>query len=872
MKKIYTFVASLLFSVAAFGATFQYFNPAAGILKGNPSTYVTTAATSSDLLATFTGTCNSTTFMRGDGSCQTPPGAGGGTVNSVALSAPSVFSVTGSPITNTGTLALNFATGQTANSFLATPDGTTGALSLRTVVNGDLPTVNAAHGGTGVTTLTGIAKGNGTSAFSVAGSSDVISTWTGTCSASTFLRGDGSCQTPATGTGTVTSVALTVPSGFSVTGSPVTTSGTLAISGTLDPAAGGTGVATLTGIAKGNGTSAFSVAASGDVTGLWGGTCSSATYLRGDGTCQTPPTGGTSANPSATIGLTAINGSAGTFLRSDGAPALDQGIIPTWTGTHTFNNQITAAGGVNATGTVTASGVISGSNLNAFTAFSGPATSLKTFTLPNASSTILTSNAAVTVAQGGTGAATLTGYVKGSGTSALTASATIPYSDLTGTPTIPTAANPTGTIGLTAVNGSAGTFLRSDGAPALSQSITPTWTGNHQFNSQVSINTAAASQRALTITAPTASNIVASFNESLGVHAIVFRPNISPSGINGNQITSDFNSGSTYLPLILSGRGGADLVLGTSGNITANAASSGTTLTVNATNASTAGIDLASGQLRIGGSAGTTGQVWTSQGSGAAPIWSNVGTLSGSNTWTGNNTFAPSSGTPVTITGVSSGAGLIVNGSPGGTSSSANVYVTTSGSGDRDAFFMSDGTNSFSIRSNPGTTTAILRTGIRMTFNVNNIDQMTIRDGDIRMNNAATASATQTYAWCGDSNKQMIADTVACLVSARRFKDRIAPLDVGLAEVMKLQPVKFHYKKEFNGALQSDRNFNSEQVGFIADDVQKIDDRFVLTEKDGKTPHALRYENMVALLTKAIQEQQQQIDELRKELRKSKKH
>jgi hypothetical protein len=43
------------------------------------------------------------------------------------------------------------------------------------------------------------------------------------------------------------------------------------------------------------------------------------------------------------------------------------------------------------------------------------------------------------------------------------------------------AANPTGTIGLTAVNGSASTYIRSDGAPALSQSITPTWTGAHTF-------------------------------------------------------------------------------------------------------------------------------------------------------------------------------------------------------------------------------------------------------------------------------------------------------------------------------------------------------------------------------------------------------
>jgi hypothetical protein len=38
---------------------------------------------------------------------------------------------------------------------------------------------------------------------------------------------------------------------------------------------------------------------------------------------------------------------------------------------------------------------------------------------------------------------------------------------------------------LTAINGSATTFMRSDGAPALSQSIVPTWTGNHTFNALV---------------------------------------------------------------------------------------------------------------------------------------------------------------------------------------------------------------------------------------------------------------------------------------------------------------------------------------------------------------------------------------------------
>src|SRR5690606_36635009 len=42
------------------------------------------------------------------------------------------------------------------------------------------------------------------------------------------------------------------------------------------------------------------------------------------------------------------------------------------------------------------------------------------------------------VGKGGTGATSLTGYIKGNGASAFTASATIPYSDISGAPAIPT--------------------------------------------------------------------------------------------------------------------------------------------------------------------------------------------------------------------------------------------------------------------------------------------------------------------------------------------------------------------------------------------------------------------------------------------------
>ena len=62
---------------------------------------------------------------------------------------------------------------------------------------------------------------------------------------------------------------------------------------------------------------------------------------------------------------------------------------------------------------------VNGGTGNGFTKFSGPTTAEKTFTLPDANATVLTSNAAVTVAQGGTGLATLTanGLLIGNGAS-----------------------------------------------------------------------------------------------------------------------------------------------------------------------------------------------------------------------------------------------------------------------------------------------------------------------------------------------------------------------------------------------------------------------------------------------------------------------
>jgi hypothetical protein len=130
-----------------------------------------------------------------------------GTVTSVALTVPSFLSVAGSPVTTSGTFAVTLAT-QTANTVFAGPgSGGVATPTFRALVAADIPDLSGTYQPLNAK-LTAIAA--------LANASGVLTN-----------NGSGvfSYTTPATGT--VTSVALAVPAMFSVTGSPVTTSGTL---------------------------------------------------------------------------------------------------------------------------------------------------------------------------------------------------------------------------------------------------------------------------------------------------------------------------------------------------------------------------------------------------------------------------------------------------------------------------------------------------------------------------------------------------------------------------------------------------------------------------------------------------------------------
>lgn len=201
-------------------------------------------------------------------------GGGGGGVSSVGLSMPSGFSVANSPITSSGTLAVT-ANG-TSSDYL---DGTGAVQPFPTIptelndltdvnvqspvdgetliyfsggnefknqplatvaTSGDyndlsnLPTIPAAQVNSDWNAVGGVAEILNKPTIPVnlddLGDVNAPSPTNGQVLAFNSTSGDWEAITPASG-GSVTSVGLTMPSAFTVSGSPVTTAGTLAVSG-----------------------------------------------------------------------------------------------------------------------------------------------------------------------------------------------------------------------------------------------------------------------------------------------------------------------------------------------------------------------------------------------------------------------------------------------------------------------------------------------------------------------------------------------------------------------------------------------------------------------------------------------------------------
>ncbi len=87
-------------------------------------------------------------------------GTNSGTVTSVALALPGIFSVIGSPVTNSGTFNVSLAS-QTQRSFLASPVSAPGTPTFRTITTNDIPTLNQNTTGTASNVTGVVAISNG---------------------------------------------------------------------------------------------------------------------------------------------------------------------------------------------------------------------------------------------------------------------------------------------------------------------------------------------------------------------------------------------------------------------------------------------------------------------------------------------------------------------------------------------------------------------------------------------------------------------------------------------------------------------------------------------------------------------------------------
>ena len=561
---------------------------------------------------------------------------GSGTVTSVAVTAPSIFSVAGSPITSSGTIALTYS-----GTALPIANGGTGQTTASAAFNALSPLTTSGDILYGATSGAGTRLGIGTTGqvLTVVGGLPAWST---------------------AGAGTVTSVSVVSANGFA---------GTVANS-TSTPAI--TLTTSVTGVLKGNGT-AISAATSG-----------------------TDYSAGTSALATGILKSTTTTGALSIAVAAD-FPTLNQNT----TGSAATLTTARAIYGNNFDGSAALTQIIAstyGGTGNGFTKFTGPATAEKTFTLPNASATILTDNAAVTVAQGGTGLTSTpangaldigngTGFTR----TTLTAGTGVSVTNASGSITI---ANTAPSVSWQSVQTSGFTAVAGNGYPCntTSAAFTVTLPASPSAGNIITLTDYAGTWQTNNVTLDVNGNKLnsASVNATLSTK----RQSISIVYIDSTQGWIAYNGFLDALPaqpytatyLVVAGGGGGGTQYGGGGGAggllastfsatpgvvyTATVGGGGAAVT-NGTNSSISGSGLTTITATGGGAGGSSDNNGAAGGSGGGGGGSGTTSKTGGSGTSGQgfgggNNFAQSSAAPAGGGGGSSAVGVTATSSKGG--------------------------------------------------------------------------------------------------------------------------------------------------------------------------------------------------------------
>lgn len=147
----------------------------------------------------------------------------------------------------------------------------------------------------------------------------------------------------------------------------------------------------------------------------------------------------------------------------------------------------------------------------------------------------------------------------------------------------------------------------------------------------------------------------------------------------------------------------------------------------------------------------------------------------------------------------------------------------------------------------------------KLDYGVTTSATWTLTDALNAPNIASLAANTTAYVCWTTGTGAISHDSTTCLASLGKFKKNILPFANASAELIALKPFTFEWKQP------QDRNQQGRQLGFIAEDVAAVDPKLASFSSDGSL-HGWQEEGMIALLVKGFQEQQAEIEQLKRKI------